>query len=77
MRRESFILYGEDAYDYCWNQSHPGGSEVNAPRHCIDVSPICHPLSPGNCEILIEDISKIRACLDIVEAHVKRREGRT
>lgn len=64
VRRESFYMKGAyqefDARD--------------CPRHAIIVYPSTDfPVSSGNVEILIEDIPKIRACLDTVEAVVNER----
>lgn len=59
VRRESFYLRGEDAY---------GKSRADAPRHGITVNPTPGEHGQGTVEILIEDIPKIRAALDQVEA---------
>jgi len=54
IRRESFYLRGADSY--------------NGPaRHAIELYPSPHGGSQGTIEILLEDIPKIRACLDLVE----------
>lgn len=59
VRSESFYLRGEDCYDAEHN-----GAEY--PRHIIHT----YGKRAGTVEILIEDISKIRAALDQVEAIV-------
>jgi hypothetical protein len=56
VRRESFYLQGEDTYPH----QHEGAER---PRHVIT----CYSPGPGTIEVLIEDIGKIRACLDLVE----------
>lgn len=56
LRSESFVLHGEDSYD-------------GKRRHAI----FCYPnekSGQGSVEILIEDIPKIRAALDLVETAV-------
>ncbi len=60
VRRESFYLRGEDSYD-------------RERRHAIELYPSSNDgrHGQGTAEILIEDIPKIRACLDAVEAYVK------
>lgn len=57
VRRESFYLSGADSYN-------------KRQRHAIDVYP--GPHDQGSVEILIEDIPKIRACLDAVEKHLRK-----
>lgn len=61
VRRESFYLRGEDTYE-------------GERRHAFHLYP--HPCGQGAVEILIEDIPKLRAALDQVEAHVRDRSGR-
>jgi hypothetical protein len=60
VRRESFYLRGEDSYE-------------QEKRHAIELYPSSQDgrHGQGTCEILIEDIPKIRACLDAVEKHLK------
>jgi hypothetical protein len=60
VRRESFYLRGEDAYN---------GDR----RHAINLYPARPDGDQGTVEILIEDISKIRAALDQVERYVRHR----
>lgn len=57
VRRESFYLVGADSYD-------------KPQRHAIEMYP--GPNNQGTVEILIEDIPKIRACLDAVEKHLHK-----
>lgn len=61
VRRESFYLRGEDTYD-------------QAARHVIELYPSSKDGShkQGTVEILIEDIPKIRAALDLVEQCKKK-----
>lgn len=61
VRRESFYLRGEDSYG-------------RPKRHALELYPSSNDGShnQGTVEILIEDIPKIRACLDAVEQHLKR-----
>jgi hypothetical protein len=71
VRRESFYLRGEDTYDYAYN-----GAPL--PRHVIIQYPQYGSsgrvaTAAGTVEILLEDIPKIRAVLDAVEAHAARR----
>lgn len=58
VRRESFYLRGEDTYD-------------KEARHAIELYPSSRDNShgQGTVEILIEDIPKIRAALDLVEKY--------
>lgn len=58
IRRESFYLRGEDSYD-------------KPRRHAIELYPSANDghHGQGTVEILIEDIPKIRAALDLVERH--------
>jgi hypothetical protein len=60
VRRESFYLRGADSYD-------------KEQRHAIELYPssIDGRHGQGTVEILIEDIPKIRAALDLVETYVK------
>jgi hypothetical protein len=62
VRRESFYLRGEDCYD----------REI---RHAIELYPSSKngSHSQGTVEILIEDIPKIRAALDLVERYLRSR----
>lgn len=55
VRRESFYLRGEDSYS-------------GLQRHAIHLYP--HECGQGTIELLIEDIPKIRAALDLVEKHL-------
>lgn len=65
VRSESFVLYGEDCY--------------NGPRrHAI----FLYPSSPNNraqgtIEILLEDIPKIRAALDLIENTIHTQKGKS
>jgi hypothetical protein len=64
VRSESFYLRGEDSY-------------LAVQRHALFVYPNPSPDGrQGTVEILIEDIDKIRACLDAVEAHLGRQSER-
>lgn len=56
IRRESFYLRGADNYQ-------------TKQRHAIEVYP--NATGQGTVEILIEDIPKIRAALDLVEHHLR------
>ncbi len=61
VRSESFYLSGEDCYN-------------GKRRHAIFI----YPSSPnnreqGSVEILIEDIPKIRAALDVIEETIKKQ----
>jgi hypothetical protein len=58
IRRESFYLRGQDSYD-------------RPQRHALELYPSSNDgsHSQGTVEILIEDIPKIRAALDLVEKH--------
>lgn len=60
VRRESFYLRGADTYE-------------RAQRHAIELYPSSQDgrHSQGTVEILIEDIPKIRAALDLVEQNVR------
>jgi hypothetical protein len=61
VRRESFYLRAEPGEDG---------------RHEIIVYPNSpDPVPTGTAEILLEDIPKIRACLDEIEAYLSRRSG--
>ena len=63
VRRESFYIHGEDSFGHNF-KSEP------APRHSIYVYRTSGPTNSTNigvAEILIEDIPKIRAALDLVE----------
>jgi len=58
IRSESFYLRGEDTFE----------AEYEAgeyPRHCIQV----YGKKAGTVEILLEDIPKVIACLELVAAH--------
>lgn len=57
VRRESFYLRGADYYD-------------KKARHAFELYPNA-ATGQGTVEILIEDISKIRAALDQVENHLR------
>lgn len=57
VRRESFYLRGEDSYD-------------KPARHALELYPSRPGNNQGTVEILIEDIPKIRAALDLVERHL-------
>jgi len=72
VRRESFYLRGEDVYDYAYN-------DAPLPRHAIIVYPVQGSsgrvaTQAGTVELLLEDIPKIRAVLDAVEAYVTDRQ---
>jgi hypothetical protein len=54
VRRESFIIRGEDDYD-------------SPRRHVLHLSPRRPGHRTGSAEILLEDIPKIRAALDQAE----------
>jgi hypothetical protein len=64
LRRESFYLHGEDTYD-------------QERRHAIELYPSSNDgsHSQGTIEILIEDIPKIRAALDLIERIHNKRAG--
>lgn len=62
VRRESFYLRGDDPYDYVYN-----GAPM--PRHAIIFYPTQVGAHVGTVELLLEDIPKIRAVLDAVEAY--------
>lgn len=56
IRSESFYLRGDDSYN-------------GNVRHAIELYPSPPGGNQGTVEILIEDIPKIRAALDLVEKH--------
>lgn len=60
VRRESFYLRGADSYD-------------KRQRHAIELYPSSPDGRQGTVEILIEDIPKVRAALDAVEAHLQSK----
>jgi hypothetical protein len=64
LRRESFYLRGEDSYD-------------QERRHAIELYPSSSDgrHGQGTVEILIEDIPKIRAALDLIERVHNKRGG--
>lgn len=72
VRRESFYLAGEDPH--WWVHE-----DALKPRHAISMYPQAPDGSTdipiGTIEILIEDIPKIRACLDTVEAVLAARSN--
>lgn len=65
VRRESFYLRGDDTYN-------------EEKRHAIELYPSSKDKShnQGTVEILIEDIPKIRASLDLVERIYNERNKR-
>ena len=58
VRRESFYLRGEDSF----HKTAVHGMQLYTNAH-----------GQGTVEILIEDIPKIRAALDVVEAYLKTK----
>lgn len=61
VRRESFYLRGADSYN-------------GSVEHAIELYPSSSGGHLGTVEILIEDIPKIRAALDLVEANLYKKK---
>jgi hypothetical protein len=84
VRRESFYLRGEHGYEQIGTVRCPSDCNVIGPhehadygyvdkRHALVVYPESEGRHQGTVEILLEDIPKIRAVLDAVEAHALAR----
>lgn len=70
VRKESFYLSGE-------NNAEIANDELRyvPRRHSVTVYPADETVNQGTIELLIEDIPKIRACLDNVERYLIDTRG--